>query len=121
MPMRAKFDVSHAMNCKRGGFITMRHDNIRDFEANLLAKVCKDVEVEPALQPLTGEHLSKSIMDGDEARLDVRARGFWRKGQNTFFDVRVTNASARSQQAKSIDTVLQRHGRERSEATTNEL
>ncbi len=38
------FNVTHAMNCKRGGFISARHDNIRDFEAKLLAQVCKDVE-----------------------------------------------------------------------------
>ena len=43
------------MNCKRGGYIIMRHNDIRDFEANLLAKVCNDVEIEPGLQPVTGE------------------------------------------------------------------
>ena len=25
----------------------MRHNDIRDFEANLLAKVCNEVEIEP--------------------------------------------------------------------------
>ena len=47
------FDVTHAMNCKRGGFVIMRHNDIRDFEANLLKRVCNDVEIEPPLQPLT--------------------------------------------------------------------
>ena len=32
-PCGQRFDVTHAMNCKRGGFI-MRHNDIRDFEAN---------------------------------------------------------------------------------------
>ena len=36
-------------------------------------------------------------MQGDEARLDVREGGIWRKGRNAFFGVRVTNANARSQ------------------------
>ena len=31
-----KFDITHAMNCKRGGIVILRHNNIRDFEANLL-------------------------------------------------------------------------------------
>ena len=32
------------MNCKKGGFIIMRHNNVRDFEANLLKTVVNDVE-----------------------------------------------------------------------------
>ena len=46
-----------------------------------------DVEIEPKLQPV----------NNDEARLDVRARGFWRPAQSAFFDVRVTNTNAESQ------------------------
>ena len=30
-------------------------------------------------------------LTGVNARPDVRARGFWREGQNAFFDVRITN------------------------------
>ena len=74
------------MNCKRGGFIIMRHNNLSDFEINLLSSVCKDVESEPPLLPLEGENLPKSTIKGDEARrLDIRARGFWRPAQNNFF------------------------------------
>ena len=51
------FDITYAMNCKRGGFITMCHNEIRDFEANLLSKVCNDVETEPTLQPVPKEQL----------------------------------------------------------------
>ena len=39
--------------------------------------------------PLTGEVLISSANSSDKARLDVSARGFWQKGQRTFFDVRV--------------------------------
>ena len=37
------------MNCKRGGFIIMRHNNVQDFEAKLLKTTLNDVEVEPKL------------------------------------------------------------------------
>ena len=74
------FDINHAMNCKRGGFVTIRHNEVRNFEATLLSKVCCDVEVEPSLQPLTGEVMQAGVTKGDQARLDVRARGFWRRG-----------------------------------------
>ena len=30
-PCGQKFDLDHAMNCKRGGFVIMRHNNVRDF------------------------------------------------------------------------------------------
>ena len=43
------YDVTHAMNCKRGGFIIMRHNNVQDFEAKLLKTTLNDVEVEPKL------------------------------------------------------------------------
>ena len=43
-----KFSITHALNCKRGGFVHMRHDNLRDLNAKLLSKIQKDVEIEPA-------------------------------------------------------------------------
>ena len=36
--------------CKRGGFVVMRHNNVRGFEVNLLNTIQNDVEIEPALQ-----------------------------------------------------------------------
>ena len=36
----------------------MRHNGIRDLTANLLSEVCSDVQIEPDLQPLTGEILN---------------------------------------------------------------
>ena len=103
------FDVTHAMNCKKGGYVTIRHNDIRDFEAGLLSKVCSDVQTEPPLQPVTGEILAGET--GDEARPDVRARGFWRRGQNAFFDVCVTNANAKSHASQPIRSALAKYER----------
>ena len=62
----------------------------RDLLAGLFAEVCSDVCVEPRLQPLSGESLSASAKKDDEARLDIRVRGFWGiRQQDAFFDVRV--------------------------------
>ena len=61
-----RFMTSTTLNCKRGGFVIIRHNNIRDFEASLLRRVCKDVKMEPQLQPLNGEQINGLI--GDEAR-----------------------------------------------------
>ena len=112
-PCGLKFDLTHALNCKKGGFITIRHNDIRDFEANLLGQVCNDVEVEPMLQPVSNEILPTSSAKSDEARLDIRARGFWRNGQNAFFDVRVTNPSSESLKNTTINNVLLKNEREK--------
>ena len=109
-PCGRAFTTTHALNCHLGGFINARHDRIRDFESSLLKSVVNDVEVEPALQPVVNKtgYPATAILT-DEARLDVRARGFWRQGQNAFFDVRVTNADSSSQQSSSIKAVLRKH------------
>ena len=49
-PCGQNYDVTHAMNCKKGGFVIMRHNNSRDFEANLLKKTLNDIQIEPKLQ-----------------------------------------------------------------------
>ena len=83
------FDADHAMVGMRGGFIIQRHNEIRDLEAEILQVVCTDVEKEPVRQDVTGEVLSRGANKAPDARLDIRARGFWAREQSAFFDVRV--------------------------------
>ena len=106
----APFDITHALNCHKGGFVNARHDNIRDLEAKLLQSVCHDVETEPLLQKVENKQgYCNSAILNDDARLDIRARGFWRQGQNNFFDVRVTNADSESQRQTKVEAVLRKH------------
>ena len=110
-PCGQQFNLNHALNCKRGGLVIIRHNNIRDFEANLIRQVCNDVETEPPLQPLDGEIING--LTGDEARPDLRARGFWRHGQNAYFDVRVTNTNSASQSNLTTAKVYAKHEKEK--------
>lgn len=113
-PCGASFNPTHALNCHKGGFINARHDRIRDLEANLLKSICQDVETEPQLQPVINKaNYQNSAILTDDARLDVRARGFWRDGQNSFFDVRVTNPNCQSQQNMSTKSILKKHESEK--------
>ena len=92
------FTVDHALNCLRGAFPTIRHNEVRDFTGQLLTEVCHDVCIEPVLQPLEGERLdlASSIRD-DNARTDIRARGFWGcSHQCAFLDKKVFNPNAQS-------------------------
>ena len=71
-----------AMNCKKGGFVIILHNNVRDITTNMLSELCKGVTSEPVLLPLTGEtFVKKSTKTSDEACLDIKARGFWVKGK----------------------------------------
>ena len=78
------------MSCKKGGLVSIRHNDIRDLTAKILREVCNDVEVEAKLIPLTDEQLQyRSAVTRDEARLDIRARSFWVRDQEAFLDIRV--------------------------------
>ena len=90
-----KFDLNHATSCKKGGFITLRHNEVRNMTANFLSEVCKDVTIEPQLMTLNGnEDLNIQANKNDESRLDVSALGFWSAGQKVFCDVRVFDQNA---------------------------
>jgi hypothetical protein len=100
----AKFSVEHALSCPKGGFPSIRHNEIRDLTATLLTEVCSDVCVEPELQPITGEVLSGATSNAqDGARLDIAANGFWGGlFERTYFDVRVFNPLAPSHRHSSL-------------------
>ena len=73
----ASFSVNHAIICCHGGLTFICHNELRDLTTNWLREVCHDVAVEPPLQPLTGEALIPlSTNLRDDARADIRARGF---------------------------------------------
>ena len=104
------FSTDHAMTCHMGGFPTIRHNEIMATTSTLLSKVCYNVAIEPHLQPLSGEtfHLA-STNANDGARLDIRARGFWTAGQDTFFDVRVFHPNAPSNRSGRLSAVYKKH------------
>ena len=87
--------TSHAFTCPAGGYPRARHDEIWDLLADVLCEAgLKDVETEPSL-PFEGEDLpGKSANRSAEARLDIKARGFWSRQQDAFFDVRITHPKA---------------------------
>ncbi len=67
----------HALTCPTGGLPTLRHNDIRDLTADLMAEVCNNVCTEPELQPLSGEALQgRSANCQEGARVDIRAEGF---------------------------------------------
>ena len=110
----SRFSVEHALNCKKGGFISSRHNEVRRITAELLKEVCIDVEEEPMLQELTGEVFeAKTTKIEKDVRLDVAARGFWTRGQKAFCDVRVFNPIAKCHRSKPLAKVHENHEKEK--------
>ena len=115
-PCGKSFTVNHSLDCKMGGFTNSRHNGIRNLECKLLKEICRDVECEPPLQKIpenTKKDYCATANKADDARLDVRARGFWRDGQNAYFDVRVTNINCESQKNQQISAILKKHEQEK--------
>ncbi len=113
-----QFSVEHALSCPKGGFPSLRHNEIRDMTADILTEVCNDVCIEPHLQPVTVEHLqgaSSNTQDG--ARLDIAANGLWGgRFERTFFDVRVFNPHAPSNRHTNPSACYRKHEKEKKRA-----
>ena len=90
-----KFGLQHALSCKKEGFVTIQDNQVTNITATLLNEICNDVQIEPQLQSLSGEHFdAKTANKHEDARLDISARGFWCSGKKALFDVRVLNPIA---------------------------
>ena len=66
-------------------------------------EVCYDSEIEPAIVLLSGEDISnQTTIRFNEARRDVRAHGFWERGQQAFFYLRLFDPNAYRYLNKSL-------------------
>ena len=92
--------INHLLVCKKGGYVSMRHNSLRDLIAELMTNsYCKDVSTEPILLPVDGLQLPRGANIAEEARLDIAARSVWSPLERAFFDVRVFHAPAPSNRA----------------------
>ena len=103
------YTINHCLTCKRGGYVNIRHNAVRDTVAEVLKEVCKDVKVEPQLLPVTGEVLPAGTNIADGARSDVSVVGLWQPLNRAFLDIRVFNPHALSNAAKEIDQMYIHH------------
>eukprot|EP00804_Cyclotella_cryptica_P017223 CCRYP_013149-RE/>CCRYP_013149-RE protein AED:0.29 eAED:0.33 QI:0/-1/0/1/-1/1/1/0/324 len=101
----AGFTVEHGLNCKKGGLVSLRHNDVRDEWAHLCGLALGEslVTTEPLIfygdgmrtQPGSGYNANGNSL-GEEARGDVSAHGFWQRARSTVFDVRITDTDAKS-------------------------
>ena len=71
-------------------------------------------QVKPHLQPLDNEVMNlRSATTSSDARLDVKADGFWSRGKTAFFDVRVTHAISKTNQGKPTAAIFKKQESEK--------
>ena len=76
--------------------------------------MCSDATKEPLLQPLQGEEFNyKTANVEQEARVDISAKGFWNRGQKSFFDLRVFNPLAPCYSGLSLDAAHAKNERDK--------
>ena len=89
-----KNDIDHTLICPNGGYVYMRHNGIRDLEGELMREVCRDVKIEPVLQPIGEQEMSG--ITSEKARLDVSGVGVWGTHERTFLDIKVFHPNSKS-------------------------
>jgi hypothetical protein len=122
-----KFTIQHALECKKGGKVIQRHNELRDEIGNLAAKAfipsairneplihtsCPAVKM-PALDPA---HPSVSLnlhKNRSADRGDLSIRGLWQRQTDCIIDVRVTDTDSKSNLSKDPAKVLEAHEKEK--------
>ena len=94
------FDMTHALDCKKGGLVTQRHNEVRDALGDIAALAYKEVVREPV------------VREADEARgisalvADLGVRGVWQPQTEALFDVRVIDTDTQSYVQRAVSSVL---------------
>ena len=95
------FDLNHALNCKKGGLVTARHNEARDLNCDLCSLAgLPQILSEPILQESKGDEVIG-------LRADWSVRGFWEHQRVALFDICILNADATSMQNQSLKSIFQ--------------
>jgi hypothetical protein len=123
-----KFTIRHALECKRGGLVISRHNEIQDELSDLASRAYLPSAVRDGprihtsraaeLRSSPGKPESPSVKrlfqnNCTEDRGDILVRGLWACRTDCIIDVRITDVDAKSQQSKDPHKVLEAHKREK--------
>ena len=104
------FSVGHAQQCKKGGLVRGRHEDVCAEWGNLcsLALNPSSVVDEPII-PLYQPDEGTNAMEQSQLRGDISARSFWSRGVTAVFDVRIGDTDCASSRRMNPHAVLKRH------------
>ena len=94
----AQFSTVHALDCRKGGLVSLRHNEIRDLLCDLSSIVWSNVVREPIIQEPNAN--SEGLV------ADMAARGVWQRQCTAMFDVRVVDSDSPSYANRTPQAVL---------------
>ena len=104
----ASLTLQHALDCKVGGLVIQRHNEIRYCVGDIAAQVWTQVVREPIVRE------AETQVDDSGLRLDLGVRGVWQPQAEALFDFKVIDTDAPSNSNRSPESVLVRFNRPRS-------
>jgi hypothetical protein len=113
----AAFTVGHALTCKKGGLVLLRHNDVAAEWHQLCAAALTPSAVSDEPFIFSGRDCTEA--QGPAAELppdlrgDVAAHGFWKRGTTAIFDIRVTDTDAPSARGLDPAKILKRHEKEK--------
>ena len=108
---QSPFTLRHALACKKGGLLTLRHNEIRDAVGDLASLVWKDVQREPVIRENNPQDETPPLIS------DLFCRGVYDRQGAASFDIGVSDTDAISYQNRSPMSVL--HSAEVEKRTKN--
>ena len=113
----SKFSVEHALSCKKGGLVLLRHNEVAGEWHQLCAAAFSPSAVSDEPFICSGQHNGQEAAAAPanpevlppEARGDVAVRGFWKRGTAAIFDMRVVDTDAATHRSQDPAKVLAGH------------
>eukprot|EP00731_Ephydatia_muelleri_P009434 Em0005g20a len=103
----ADFTLQHALDCKKGGLVILRHNEIRDCIGDLASQVWPQVIKECIVNEATATSSDPGL------RLDLGIRGVWQPQVEALFDVRVIDTDAPSHCHRAPNAILESSSQEK--------
>ena len=97
--------IEHVLNCRVGGLIISRHNELKKelIDLGIKAFGISSVRDEPLTNPTSdGNHNSSN--NGNRA--DIMIRGLWESGTDALIDVQLVNVDAKSHQNREAEAIL---------------
>ena len=95
-----QFTLIHALDCKRGGLVVQRHNEVRDALGDLASLVWNKLTREPIVQEADDAANTPALV------ADLGVRGLWQPQAEALIDVRVIDTDAQSHCHRPITSVL---------------
>ena len=99
--------LQHALDCKKGGLVIQRHNEIRDCIGDIASQVWTHVIKEPVVREADVKNADGGL------RLDVGIRGVWQPQVEALFDVKVVDTDAPSHRTRSSEAILESGAKEK--------